>query len=175
MPDEIVDRPKRGFGVPLDRWFREDLRGYVASTLGAPDARVKAHLDPAALDRMLAEHDAARAQPRARAVDAAHARGVPAPGGLVRACGWATSRMTEASWQRRSPRFVAWALDRDVAFELLEEPQPGFDVVVVSTAADLTRWRDAPRETKIIYDLTDDYLGLPDAGFKNRGGGSRSG
>jgi asparagine synthase (glutamine-hydrolysing) len=57
VPDEILNRPKRGFGVPLDRWFREDLRSYVAATLGAPDARVKAHLEPEALDRILAEHD----------------------------------------------------------------------------------------------------------------------
>ena len=58
LPDEIIDRPKRGFGVPLDRWFREDLKDYVASTLGAADARVKDHLAPEAVDRILAEHQA---------------------------------------------------------------------------------------------------------------------
>jgi asparagine synthase (glutamine-hydrolysing) len=57
VPAEILDRPKKGFGVPLDRWFREDLRAYVASTLGAPDARVRAHLHGQALDRLIAEHD----------------------------------------------------------------------------------------------------------------------
>ena len=56
LPPEILKRGKRGFGVPLDRWFREDLRSYVAGTLGAPDAHVKAHLLPEAVDRMLAEH-----------------------------------------------------------------------------------------------------------------------
>ena len=59
-PSEILKRPKRGFGVPLDRWFREDLRAYVDGTLGAPDARVKQHLVPEAVDRMLAEHPGAR-------------------------------------------------------------------------------------------------------------------
>jgi asparagine synthase (glutamine-hydrolysing) len=57
VPDHILNRPKRGFGVPMDRWFREDLRDYVASTLGAPDSRVKAHLQSGAVDRLLAEHD----------------------------------------------------------------------------------------------------------------------
>jgi asparagine synthase (glutamine-hydrolysing) len=57
VPDEIINRPKRGFGVPLDRWFREDLRDYVASTLGAADSRVKSHLRPDGVDRVLAEHD----------------------------------------------------------------------------------------------------------------------
>jgi asparagine synthase (glutamine-hydrolysing) len=58
LPGEILDRPKKGFGVPLDRWFRDDLKSYVGSTLGAADARVRAHVSPAALDHLLAEHDA---------------------------------------------------------------------------------------------------------------------
>ena len=57
VPDDILNRPKRGFGVPLDRWFREDLRSYVGATLGADDARVKEHLEPAAVDSILATHD----------------------------------------------------------------------------------------------------------------------
>jgi asparagine synthase (glutamine-hydrolysing) len=57
LPREIRHRGKRGFGVPLDRWFREDLHGYVAATLGAGDARVKDHLVPAAVDHLIAEHD----------------------------------------------------------------------------------------------------------------------
>jgi asparagine synthase (glutamine-hydrolysing) len=56
VPQEILKRPKRGFGVPLDRWFRADLRSYVGSTLGAQDARVKEHLVPEAVDRMITEH-----------------------------------------------------------------------------------------------------------------------
>ncbi len=58
LPAEIVNRPKRGFGVPLDRWFRADLRDYVAATLGAREARVKDHLDADAVDRLIGEHDA---------------------------------------------------------------------------------------------------------------------
>ena len=57
VPPEITQRPKRGFGVPLDRWFREDLRSYVQSSLGAPDARLKEYLSGDAVDAMLAEHD----------------------------------------------------------------------------------------------------------------------
>jgi asparagine synthase (glutamine-hydrolysing) len=57
LPPEVMRRAKHGFGVPLDRWFRQDLRAYLGSTLGAPDARVKRYLVPEALDRMLAEHD----------------------------------------------------------------------------------------------------------------------
>jgi asparagine synthase (glutamine-hydrolysing) len=60
LPRRILHRSKRGFGVPLDRWFREDLRGYMAATLGAPDARVRNHLDPEAVDHLIAEHQARR-------------------------------------------------------------------------------------------------------------------
>ncbi len=56
LPDEIVSRRKRGFGVPLDRWFREDLASYVQSMLGPRGARVRAHLAPTVIDRVLSEH-----------------------------------------------------------------------------------------------------------------------
>lgn len=56
LPPGLLDRPKRGFGVPLDRWFREDLAPYVAATLGSPQASVRHHVDGAILDRMLDDH-----------------------------------------------------------------------------------------------------------------------
>lgn len=56
LPREIIHRRKRGFGVPLDRWFREDLAGYVASTLGSRQARVRHHLVSGVIDRVLHEH-----------------------------------------------------------------------------------------------------------------------
>jgi asparagine synthase (glutamine-hydrolysing) len=55
LPEEILKRPKRGFGVPLDRWFREDLERYTQQMLG-PGARVRGHVRPEALDTLLAEH-----------------------------------------------------------------------------------------------------------------------
>lgn len=55
LPPEILNRPKRGFGVPLDRWFREDLATYADSMLG-PNARIRGHLIGGELDRLLAEH-----------------------------------------------------------------------------------------------------------------------
>jgi asparagine synthase (glutamine-hydrolysing) len=36
IPDAILDRPKMGFGVPLGRWFREDLRSMPADVLLDP-------------------------------------------------------------------------------------------------------------------------------------------
>src|SRR5215207_3813108 len=68
-------------------------------------------------------------------------------------------------------RFVAWARARNVDFEIVDEPRPDLDVVVVAMPADITRWRNAPAQIKIVYDVTDDYLALPDEGFKNRARG----
>jgi asparagine synthase (glutamine-hydrolysing) len=56
VPDEVLDRPKKGFGVPLARWFREDLAAYVRGALVQPAARVRAHVDGGTLDRVLDEH-----------------------------------------------------------------------------------------------------------------------
>lgn len=55
LPREILARRKRGFGVPVDRWFRADLSSYTAGMLGQR-ARLREHLQPRALDRILQEH-----------------------------------------------------------------------------------------------------------------------
>ena len=56
LPKEIVARRKRGFGVPLDRWFRSDLKAYLESTVGSRRARLREHLRPDVVDRVLHEH-----------------------------------------------------------------------------------------------------------------------
>lgn len=56
LPAQILHRSKRGFGVPLDRWFRDDLRSYTASTLGHPRSRLRERLSGPAIDALLAEH-----------------------------------------------------------------------------------------------------------------------
>jgi asparagine synthase (glutamine-hydrolysing) len=56
LPSEILRRRKRGFGVPLDRWFSHDLRPYLEHMLGARDARIRTHLRGDAIDALIAEH-----------------------------------------------------------------------------------------------------------------------
>src|SRR5206468_11406860 len=50
LPPEIIARRKRGFGVPLDRWFRTDLGSYVDEMLGSPSARLREHLSASGLN-----------------------------------------------------------------------------------------------------------------------------
>ena len=60
LPAEIIARRKRGFGVPLDRWFRVELARYVRLLLGAPDARVKRHLAADEVDACLEQHQSGK-------------------------------------------------------------------------------------------------------------------
>jgi asparagine synthase (glutamine-hydrolysing) len=60
LPRSVVRRRKRGFGVPLDRWFREDLRSYVNSTLGARTSSVRQRVRPEFLDQVITEHATGR-------------------------------------------------------------------------------------------------------------------
>jgi asparagine synthase (glutamine-hydrolysing) len=59
VPEPILSRRKQGFGVPLDRWFRTELRAYVDSMLG-PNARIREWLNSPAIDEILAQHYAGR-------------------------------------------------------------------------------------------------------------------
>ncbi len=56
LPREVLQRRKHGFGLPLDRWFRDDLRPMLEATIASPRAALRAHLDPAAVDQIVAEH-----------------------------------------------------------------------------------------------------------------------
>ncbi len=56
LPGEVLHRRKHGFGLPLARWFRKDLRGYVEARLLPESARLRSHLQPEAVDRFVGEH-----------------------------------------------------------------------------------------------------------------------
>ena len=58
IPREILERPKRGFGVPLDRWFRGDLAPYVRAMLCGRESHVRRHLAAPGIDALIAEHQA---------------------------------------------------------------------------------------------------------------------
>lgn len=56
VPDEVLDRPKMGFGVPLARWFREDLRSLPEEVLLDPVATGRGYFRRGAVEKMIAEH-----------------------------------------------------------------------------------------------------------------------
>lgn len=61
IPDEIIDRPKQGFAVPLGAWFRGALRPLAVERLSQDCVRATGVLDPAAVTRLLDDHLAGRA------------------------------------------------------------------------------------------------------------------
>jgi asparagine synthase (glutamine-hydrolysing) len=61
LPDAILKREKRGFGAPIGAWFRQELAPLVADLLSPEVVRRRGLLDPAAVARTIAEHDAQQA------------------------------------------------------------------------------------------------------------------
>jgi asparagine synthase (glutamine-hydrolysing) len=57
LPSEIITRPKMGFGVPLDRWFRAELRELAHDTLLSPRASQRGLFQADAVRRLLWEHE----------------------------------------------------------------------------------------------------------------------
>jgi asparagine synthase (glutamine-hydrolysing) len=56
LPASIIDRPKMGFGVPVDHWFRHELKDLARDTLLGAPARDRGYFRLAAVRRMLDEH-----------------------------------------------------------------------------------------------------------------------
>jgi asparagine synthase (glutamine-hydrolysing) len=57
VPRFLVDRPKRGFGIPLDRWLRTDLRGLVNEYLADERIRSAGLMDWKIIRQLLANFD----------------------------------------------------------------------------------------------------------------------
>jgi asparagine synthase (glutamine-hydrolysing) len=53
LPRAVIHRPKMGFGAPLRRWLREELRATVDDTLDASALRRRGFFDPAAVRRLV--------------------------------------------------------------------------------------------------------------------------
>lgn len=58
IPDEIQNRPKMGFGVPLGAWFRGEMKDYLEDRLLDPGANIYPMLQRPFVEKMLREHHA---------------------------------------------------------------------------------------------------------------------
>jgi asparagine synthase (glutamine-hydrolysing) len=56
LPERILTRPKVGFRVPVNDWFRGAMRGYLLDHLQGEASLTRRYYDTAALDQVLAEH-----------------------------------------------------------------------------------------------------------------------
>ena len=58
IPDEIINRKKKGFSLPIARWFRGRLFGFARELLLSETARARGLFDPSAVESLLERHRA---------------------------------------------------------------------------------------------------------------------
>ena len=56
IPERILNRPKVGFRVPVNQWFRGEMRDYLLEHLQGGASMTRVYYDDHALDQVLAEH-----------------------------------------------------------------------------------------------------------------------
>jgi asparagine synthase (glutamine-hydrolysing) len=56
VPDEILFRPKMGFGIPIQEWFHHDLKAYAHSTLLSEKALARNLFRKEAVEKLLQDH-----------------------------------------------------------------------------------------------------------------------
>lgn len=66
VPREVLNRPKRGFSLPLGHWMRHELKEMVQGILLEPRTLQRGYFDPQGVRRMLEEHFAMRRDHSAR-------------------------------------------------------------------------------------------------------------
>jgi asparagine synthase (glutamine-hydrolysing) len=60
IPKRILDRPKVGFRVPVNQWFRGRIREFLFDHLGNGTSLTRPYYDGKVLDRTLADHTKGR-------------------------------------------------------------------------------------------------------------------
>lgn len=60
LPEAILGGRKRGFQVPLGRWYKEELHDLAHATLGTAALRKSSCLSPEYMERMLETHESGR-------------------------------------------------------------------------------------------------------------------
>jgi asparagine synthase (glutamine-hydrolysing) len=60
VPRDLVDRPKKGFGVPIQEWLRGDLREWCSDLLSPATLRGQGYVDADFVARMWAEYQRGR-------------------------------------------------------------------------------------------------------------------
>jgi asparagine synthase (glutamine-hydrolysing) len=61
IPQAMIDRPKKGFAVPIARWLRSDLRSWAGDLLDAYRLRQEGYFDAALVQRRWRQHLSGRA------------------------------------------------------------------------------------------------------------------
>jgi len=60
LPNEVIYRAKTGFGAPLRRWMRHELRELLGDLLSEASLKHRGVFDPAAVQRLIVDNDSGR-------------------------------------------------------------------------------------------------------------------
>lgn len=60
LPREVVYRPKAGFGAPIDRWIRNELRDWIRELLSDGNLRRRGLFEPKAVSKLIDDNEAGR-------------------------------------------------------------------------------------------------------------------
>ena len=60
LPASVIDRPKMGFGIPINDWFKGELRPMARETLLSQRACERGLFKPAEVERLLTDHASGR-------------------------------------------------------------------------------------------------------------------
>jgi asparagine synthase (glutamine-hydrolysing) len=66
LPDTIFKRKKMGFGIPLSRWFRKELKNYTHEILLDPKTLNRGYFKRKGIERLLNDHIGCRYDHSAR-------------------------------------------------------------------------------------------------------------
>jgi asparagine synthase (glutamine-hydrolysing) len=56
LPKPVLDRPKKGFGIPIAKWFRGPLRELLLDTLAEDRLREQGYFQPETVHRLIKDH-----------------------------------------------------------------------------------------------------------------------
>lgn len=60
VPQQIINRKKHGFGVPIGRWFRQDLKDYLPEILLSHESLNRGYFQPDSLRQLIDEHQSGK-------------------------------------------------------------------------------------------------------------------
>lgn len=60
VPESLIDRPKKGFGIPIEIWLRGPLKSWAKSLIDERKLASEGYLRPAMVQKMWTEHQSGR-------------------------------------------------------------------------------------------------------------------
>lgn len=60
LPSKVIYRPKSGFGAPLRRWLKVEMRDWLADTLSVPRLKNRGLFEPVAVQRLIQDNESGR-------------------------------------------------------------------------------------------------------------------